>query len=219
MKKFSKLLALPLLALFLVACGDAAEQETTTETTPTEETSSVVESESEAVSETAETSESADTAETTETESDMESETAEETDSEEADETAVTISLIISGDEETIGEFTVADAEGMSVMEAMESVEDLTFTFNEEEGVIDVIQDIENDYEAGNTWVYLLNDQMAELGVVSQTLSAGDNIKWYYGSIDDIPITIIPAEDEEAVLEEQAEEETVEQVIIEEDGE
>lgn len=221
MKKFLKLLAFPLLAMFLVACNETPE-EPAPETTPTEETTPVEESETDATSET--TEESTDAEESTESQADGESESAEDAESEEADETAVTISLIISGDEETVGEFTIPDAEGMSVMEAMEAAEGLDFTFNEEEGVIDVIADIENDYEAGNTWVYLLNDQMAELGVVSQTLSAGDDIKWYFGSIDEIPITIIPAQDEEVVEDEAADAETEEvteeeQVVIEEDGE
>lgn len=222
MKKFLKLLALPLLAMFLVACNETPE-ETAPETTPTEETTPVEESATDATSET--TEESTDAEGSTESAADTESETAEDADTAEADETAVTISLIISADEETVGEFTVPNAEGMSVMEAMEAAEELNFTFNEEEGIIDVIADIENDYDAGNTWVYLLNDQMAELGVVSQTLEAGDNIKWYFGSIDEIPITIIPATEEEALDEEAVDAETEdevtedEQVVIEEDGE
>lgn len=221
MKKFLKLLALPLLAMFLVACNETPE-ETAPETTPTEETTPVEESSTDATSET--TEESTDAEGSTESAADTESESAENADTAEADETAVTISLIISADEETVAEFTVPNAEGMSVMEAMEAAEELNFVFNEEEGVIDSIDDIENDYDAGNTWVYLLNDQMAELGVVSQTLEAGDNIKWYFGSIDEIPITIIPAAEEDAALEETADAETEEvteeeQVVIEEDGE
>ena len=105
----------------------------------------------------------------------------------------------------------------MNVIGAMEAAEELTFTFNEEEGIIDVIEDIANDYETGDTWVYLLNDQMAEFGVVSQTLEEGDNIKWYFGTIDQIPITIIPANEDEVEEEEAATEDEGQVEVI--DGE
>lgn len=206
MKKFLKLISLPLLATILVACGNEAEDPNTASST-VEETSSVAET----TESTSETTESA----STESESVVESESAEQ--SEVADETAITLSIIISGTEETVGEFSVPFEEGMNVIGAMEAAEGFNFTFNEEEGVIDVIDEITNDYEAGNTWVYLLNDQMADMGVVSQTLSEGDDIKWYFGTIDQIPITIIPADDE--VAEEAVTAEDEEQVEVVEDTE
>lgn len=201
MKKFLKLISLPLLATILVACGNEAEDPNTASST-VEETSSVAET----TESTSETTESA----STESESVVESESAEE--SEVADETAITLSIIISGTEETVGEFSVPFEEGMNVIGAMEAAEGFNFTFNEEEGVIDVIDEITNDYEAGNTWVYLLNDQMADMGVVSQTLSEGDDIKWYFGTIDQIPITIIPANEDDV------EDEVTEEAATEDEG-
>lgn len=203
MKKFLKLITLPLLATILVACGNEAEVPNT-ESSAVEETSSVEET-TESVSESTES-------ETSESESVEETESVEE--SEDADETAITLSLIVSGTEETLGEFSVPFEDGMNVLGAMEAAEGLEFTFNEEDGVIDVIDGITNDYETGETWVYLLNDQMAEMGVVSQTLVEGDDIKWYFGTIDQIPITIIPADDEvveeDVTVEDEAAEEQVE---------
>ena len=57
---------------------------------------------------------------------------------------------------------------------------------------------------------------MAEFGVVSQTLEEGDNIKWYFGTIDQIPITIIPASEEEVTEDAATEDEGQVEVI---DGE
>lgn len=176
MKKIIKLISLPLLAIVLVACtnnGNNTPEETTVEET------TVVES----------TSEETTVAEETTTAENQESQA-----SEEPAEDAVAFNFYITGEEEPIAQFTVNDAAGMSVLEAMESNEELDFTFNETEGVIDVIEGHTNDYEMGNTWTYLYNGQFAEYGVVSQTLEAGDTIDWYYGSIDQIPINIIPAE-------------------------
>ena len=117
-----------------------------------------------------------------------------------------------------IGYINLRQASYEEILEFFEkNLNTANFTFNEEEGVIDVIDEITNDYEAGNTWVYLLNDQMADMGVVSQTLSEGDDIKWYFGTIDQIPITIIPADDE--VAEEAVTAEDEEQVEVVEDTE
>lgn len=188
MKRYIKLLVLPLLTFLLVACTN--EQETPVESAPEETTEQVEESvesiptEGESVAE-----------ETSETE-DGEAPAEEEGQEEEAEvsEDAVQFIFYVSGQEEAIAEFAVEDAEGMSVLDAMSSIEELDFTFNEVEGVIDVIEGYENDYEVGNTWTYLYNEQYAQLGVVSQTLTAGDTIEWYYGTIDEIPVTIIPEE-------------------------
>ena len=113
-------------------------------------------------------------------------------DTEEASETAATFAFYVSGEEAPIAEFSVEDAEGLSVLEALESNEELTFNFNETEGVVDSIEGYENDYTVGNTWTYVYNGEYAQLGVVSQTLEAGDEIDWYYGTIDEIPINVVP---------------------------
>ena len=57
---------------------------------------------------------------------------------------------------------------------------------------MDSIEGYENDYTVGNTWTYVFNGEYAQLGVVSQTLEAGDEIDWYYGTIDEIPINVVP---------------------------
>ena len=148
-------------------------------------TSSIVAPVSSSESTTATTSEAA-TATTSES-------TAEGTETE--DKTAtVTFAFYVHGEE--IHRFDVKNAVGKSVMEAMASTEDIVFTFNEDEGIIDTIFDHINDGES--SWVYLLNDQVAEKGVKSQKLEKGDKIAWYFGSIDEIPTTIIPASDEES---------------------
>lgn len=113
---------------------------------------------------------------------------------EEASEDAVSFKFYINGEEDTDLAFSIEDAEGMSVLEALESQEDLDVNFNEEEGIIDSINNIDNNYETWETWAYLLNGQFAEIGVVSQTLSAGDEIAWYYGTTDNIPANIVPAQ-------------------------
>ncbi|MGF3066805.1 DUF4430 domain-containing protein [Facklamia sp. P12945] len=104
-----------------------------------------------------------------------------------------TATIIINQESGAPLEYEVNNIGGVSVLEAMSAIEELEFNFNEDEGVVDIIDGVENDY-APNTWVYLINKQFAELGVVSQKLEDGDEIEWYYGTIDDIPVTIIPAE-------------------------
>ena len=108
--------------------------------------------------------------------------------------TTVTFKFYVHG--EIIGSFGVPNAAGKTVFEAMESNKEIRFKYNEEEQVIDNFFDNVNDGE--NTWVYLLNGQVADHGVKTQVLKAGDSIDWYFGTIDEIPTSIIPASDAEA---------------------
>lgn len=108
--------------------------------------------------------------------------------------TTVTFKFYVHG--EVIGSFDVPNAAGKTVFEAMESNKEIRFNYNEEEQVIDNFFDNVNDGE--NTWVYLLNGQVADHGVKTQVLKAGDSIDWYFGTIDEIPTSIIPASDAEA---------------------
>lgn len=201
MKKFLQLITFSLLALVLVACGD--QNNTEVESQPAESSvesaaeseveSEATEEEADADNEDAESVEDADDAESTTDTDDAESEDADQVvGEEEADETAVTFTMFVDGEETE--SYTANDVAGLSVLDAMESIEDLEFNFNEDEGVVDEIAGISNDYETGESWTYLLNGEFAELGVVSQTLSEGDEISWYFGTIDDIPVNIVPAE-------------------------
>ena len=108
--------------------------------------------------------------------------------------TTVTFKFYVHG--EIIGSFDVPNAAGKTVFEAMKSNKEIRFNYNEEEQVIDNFFDNVNDGE--NTWVYLLNGQVADHGVKTQVLKAGDSIDWYFGTIDEIPTSIIPASDAEA---------------------
>lgn len=108
--------------------------------------------------------------------------------------TTVTFKFYVHG--EVIGSFDVPNAAGKTVFEAMQSNKEIRFNYNEEEQVIDNFFDNVNDGE--NTWVYLLNGQVADHGVKTQILKAGDSIDWYFGTIDEIPTSIIPASDAEA---------------------
>ena len=108
--------------------------------------------------------------------------------------TTVTFKFYVHG--EVIGSFDVPNAAGKTVFEAMKSNKEIRFNYNEEEQVIDNFFDNVNDGE--NTWVYLLNGQVADHGAKTQVLKAGDSIDWYFGTIDEIPTSIIPASDAEA---------------------
>ena len=108
--------------------------------------------------------------------------------------TTVTFKFYVHG--EIIGSFDVPNAAGKTVFEAMKSNKEIRFNYNEEEQVIDNFFDNINDGE--NTWVYLLNGQVADHGAKTQVLKAGDSIDWYFGTIDEIPTSIIPASDAEA---------------------
>ena len=108
--------------------------------------------------------------------------------------TTVTFKFYVHG--EVIGSFDVPNAAGKTVFEAMESNKEIRFKYNEEEQVIDNFFDNINDGE--NTWVYLLNGQVADHGAKTQVLKAGDSIDWYFGTIDEIPTSIIPASEAEA---------------------
>lgn len=203
MKKFIKIITLPTLALLLVACQNTTEEQPV-ESAPVESVEessadtnsqvSVPESTDSADESGESNAEGEDTESTDSAEADTSESNGDEEDTEEASETAVTFAFYVSGEEEPIAEFSAEDIEGLSVLEAMEANEDLTFNFNETEGVIDSIEGYENDYSVGNTWTYVLNGEYAQLGVVSQTLTAGDQIDWYFGTIDEIPINVIIAE-------------------------
>ena len=108
--------------------------------------------------------------------------------------TTVTFKFYVHG--EIIGSFDVPNAAGKTVFEAMKSNKEIRFNYNEEEQVIDNFFDNINDGE--NTWVYLLNGQVADHGAKTQVLKAGDSVDWYFGTIDEIPTSIIPASDAEA---------------------
>lgn len=122
----------------------------------------------------------------------------------EASESAVTFEIFVGTSSEPIASFAVENAEGLSVLEAMQNQANLDFNFNEADGVVDRIQDHTND--GFNTWMYTLNGQFAELGVVSQKLSAGDKVAWYYGQVEDIPVTITPAEGTATTVDETTDE-------------
>lgn len=191
MKKFIKFLALSVVLLFLAACGNENKpnQAETTEApqTTVAETTQAPESKSEDTSK-------------------EETSQGDESNQDEKNENAVTFKFYVHGEEDPTLSFTIDDAEGKSVKEAMESQDKVKFNFNEEEGVIDSINEIENNYETWETWAYLYNGTYAELGVVSQTLEAGDEIAWYYGTVDEIPMNLVQ-EDGEADMNQNTEEE------------
>jgi len=123
-----------------------------------------------------------------------ESQSSESKTSGEEKSTTVTFKFYVHG--EVIGSFDVPNAAGKTVFEAMKSNKEIRFNYNEEEQVIDNFFDNVNDGE--NTWVYLLNGQVADHGAKTQVLKAGDSVDWYFGTIDEIPTSIIPASDAEA---------------------
>lgn len=123
-----------------------------------------------------------------------ESQSSESKTSGEEKSTTVTFKFYVHG--EIIGSFDVPNAAGKTVFEAMKSNKEIRFNYNEEEQVIDNFFDNVNDGE--NTWVYLLNGQVADHGAKTQVLKAGDSVDWYFGTIDEIPTSIIPASDAEA---------------------
>lgn len=192
MKKFMQFISLPAIALVLAACGNntstpetttavpeitTVAPETTTEAqviTPTDETTTSEGEETDTDSDSTDTSESDDT-----------------TASSDVEANDVPFKIYVNG--ELKHEFVAKDAVGGNVLSAMESIEELDFYFDEEAGFITTIDNIENDYAASETWVYLLNGQYVEYGVVSQTLSEGDEVQWYFGSVDELPVNIIPA--------------------------
>lgn len=197
MKKYVKLLSLPILTLMLVACGNQNKpaEETTTAapeaTTVAETTGSQVSTPNDTTTVADESTEEGE--ETQEGETTVEGEETQEGDeTEDADVAATDVKFTLYVDGEETANFVAKDAVEGSVIDAMTSIEELEFNFNEDEGIIDVIDGIENDYEAGKTWVYLLNGEYAEFGVVSQTLSEGDTVEWYYGFPEDLPVNIIP---------------------------
>ena len=200
MKKYVKLLSLPILTLMLVACGNQNKPAEET-TTAAPEATTVAETTGSQVSTPNDTTTVADQS-TEEGETTAEGEEAEETqdgeetqegdETEDADVAATDVKFTLYVDGEETANFVAKDAVEGSVIDAMTSIEELEFNFNEDEGIIDVIDGIENDYETGKTWVYLLNGEYAEFGVVSQTLSEGDTVEWYYGFPEDLPVNIIP---------------------------
>lgn len=189
MKKFLKLFSVTALTLVLVACN---KKEEAPAETPEPQSSQVAESHG-----------------SSHGSAEVKQEKDEATQATDPNAESIKFVFHVSGEDKPMGEYQVKFTEGMSVLDAMKEIHDLDFDFNEDEGVIDRIGDHTNDYASGVTWAYLLNKQFAELGVVSQKLEAGDTIEWYYGTVDQIPTTIIPADDMRtpAPAEEPAEEE------------
>lgn len=202
MKRYVKLLSLPLLTLMLVACDN--QNKPAEETTTVAEVTTVAQTTSSQVStpndttvadqskdEKESTAEGETTVEGAESEEGQESkDEANENEESEVAATDVKFTLYVDGAES--GTYVAKDAVGGSVLDAMESIEDLEFNFDEAEGFIDSIAGYDNDYAAEKTWIYLLNGEYAEYGVVSQTLSEGDEVEWYFGHPDDLPVNIIP---------------------------
>ncbi|MCR8969754.1 DUF4430 domain-containing protein [Facklamia sp. 7083-14-GEN3] len=184
MKKILQISTALILTVFLGACdmlpGNDTNDTAEVENAPTEEVT------------TSEGEENETDTTMTANETTMEESTV-ETAANDAEGQEGTATIIINQESGDPLEYEVNNIGGVSVLDAMSAIEELEFNFNEDEGVVDVIDGVENDY-APNTWMYLINKQFAELGVVSQTLEDGDEIEWYYGTIDDIPVTIIPAE-------------------------
>lgn len=206
LKKWLKFMVLPLIAVFLVACGNQQNEETPVENAPVEDVETTEEAADTEQTAEGETPDGATESETTDEEaSDAEGTTEGEdapTATHDAQGEEGTATVAIYQDGEVVDEYTIENIGGISVLDAMSAVEDLEFNFNETEGVIDSINGVDNDYDP-NTWMYLYNGGYAELGVVSQTLEDGDEIDWYFGTIDDIPVNIVPAEE---AIEEPAEE-------------
>lgn len=187
MKKWLKALIFPLMALFLVACGNSqkkapADNKTSVETTQAPEQTTT--------SEKADKNKDASQEEGTAQEGQATNEENSDQPSANGQEGSASLKIFVDG--QVKEELTIDNIGGVSVLDAM-SATDLEFNFNEEQGVIDIIEGVENDYQP-NTWMYLYNGQFAELGVISQKLQDGDEIEWYYGTIDDLPVNIIPAE-------------------------
>lgn len=183
MKK-AKLLAISFLSLVLVACGN--KQNTTQPATESVSESSV-ESQLES-SESVESSESQ--SQTNESQADETKKEDMTTDGDRTPAADEAVFRFFVGEKE-IAHFTAKDVAGKSILEVLESQDKVTFTFDQEEGIISEIEGHAIDPSEAIYWTYLLDKQFAELGVVSQVLEGGELIEWYFGTIDDIPTSII----------------------------
>lgn len=190
----AKLIALSFLSLVLVACGN--NQDTATEPA----TESVSESSVESQLESSDSAESND-AQSQDNEESQADETT-EADESTADETPAADEAVFRFyvGEEQIAHFTAKDVAGKSILEVLESQDKVTFTFDQEEGIISEIEGHAIDPAEAIYWTYLLDKQFAELGVVSQTLEGGELVEWYFGTVDDIPTAIIQ---EDGIYEEE----------------
>ncbi|MFN0603780.1 DUF4430 domain-containing protein [Facklamia hominis] len=178
MNKRIKIIFLALTAFLLVACKNT-NQKPTVENAPAES---------------GQTTEAASQTSAEESTSGEEAKQAQDESGADAQGEAGTATIIIYKNGEVEHEYTVNQIGGVSVLDAMKTIKELDFNFSEQDGVIDQIGDAKNDYNP-NTWMYLYNGAFAELGVVSQKLKDGDKIEWYYGTINDIPVNIIPAQE------------------------
>lgn len=206
MKKLLKALSLLALSFILVACQNNRNQPAESASSqPVEsqpaESQEVVSTESQADDpadnardESAESVASQDTDKESDPDADPETDDSDSDTGSEVTGETVTLAFYVDGSEVPEAEYTVEFVEGMNVLEAMEAADGLDFTFSDEEGVITEVDGISNDWSTEQTWTYLLNGEYAELGVVSQTLEAGDEIAWYFGTADQIPVNLVPAE-------------------------
>ncbi|MBS4461523.1 DUF4430 domain-containing protein [Aerococcaceae bacterium zg-B36] len=187
MKKIAKLLSLPVLTIVLAACGqfNSSTPETTTTVAPETTTMAPATTTEAQVSTPNDMTTTVAGDEMTTTSADNSA--AEGTDSTVAKED-VMFKIYVDGEEKT--SFVAKDAVGKSILEAMESITEFDFNFDKEQGIITEISGTENDYDNMKTWVYLLNGEYAEYGVVSQTLSEGDVVAWYFGTTDELPVNI-----------------------------
>lgn len=185
MKKFLRLITLASLAFILVACQQEPE-EVQVESNPPVESSQSVEPSSDPASEEVSSEQASDNEAENVESTEENNEAAEEETGEE-----IQFVFYLTNEDTPIAEFTANVPAGTSILDAMNTIEELDFNFNEDEGVIDQIGEYSNDYATGETWVYLYNGEYAELGVVSQTLEPGDEITWYFGYAEDIPMNLV----------------------------
>lgn len=214
MKKLLKLATLASFTLFLAACQNKPAEPAAPESNVEAPAESTVES-----AETSQVEPEEDASKEEETSEDKEEKPEDEA-IKEADADSpipadhVRLTLYTSPSEKPTHVYDVEYVEDMNVLDLLDSVKDLEFNFNEEEGVVDEIDGTENDNELGDTWMYLLNGEFAELGVISQTLQEGDEVTWYFGTPDDLPMAhernAAPAEeDAEAEEDDVTEEEEI----------
>lgn len=195
MKKWLKLTILPVLFISLAACGEKKPQEAPVENAPVETTQTAQQAETtQAPNNNQDQASNAQAGENgsqaTEGQGDQTPATNGEYD---AKGQAGTATITIHKDGQEAKSYKVNNIGDVSIKDTMAAITDIKFSFNENEGVIDEIEGVKNDYEP-NTWMYLYNEAYAELGVVSQTLKDGDKVDWYFGTIEDLPVHIVPAE-------------------------
>jgi hypothetical protein len=84
--------------------------------------------------------------------------------------------------------YAVAVNPGATVLDVMKKAADQGFAYSGQDSAsmgyyVDEVNGVKNNNDKGQYWSFYINDKMAQAGISTQTVQAGDTITWKYESM------------------------------------